>query len=224
MGGISEWVRQVVLILLLTGIVQMALPGGGARRYVQVVLGLFILLAIVRPVLALLETEPAALLPGWERALRDAGAAAVPAPPREDPEQARARAQALALEVHRQRLAAVIRDTVRATLGFEPVAIDVAVVTDATSGRQGMIEGITVSLPGRLPAAVLDRAPGLVRPVEPVRIGPRTGAASGDENSRPVPPAAREAMAERLQGALAARLQVEPGLIAVSWVETVEGR
>ncbi|PZN13488.1 MAG: sporulation protein [Bacillota bacterium] len=224
MGGISEWVRQVVLVLLLTGIVQMALPSGGARRYVQVVLGLFILLAIVRPVLALLQTEPASLLTGWERALRDAGAAVVPAPPREDPQQARARTQALVLEVHRQRLAALVRDTVRATLGFDPVAIDVTVVTDAASGRQGMIEGITVSLPGRLPAAVLDRAQGSVRPVEPVRIGPRTGAADGDGDSRPVPPAARASMAARLQGALAARLQVEPGLIAVSWVETVEGR
>lgn len=224
MGGVSEWVRQVILILLLAGIVEMVLPSGGARRYVQLVLGLLVLLAIIRPVLAVLEAEPADLLPAWERALRESGAAAAPALPRDDLERARERTQALALEVHRQRLAAVIYDEVVATLGFEPVAIDVDVVTDSRGSRQGTIERIGVRLPGRLPPEVLERSPGAVRPVEPVRIGPRSGPATEEGESRPIPPATRNAMAGRLRQALAARLQVEPGAITVSWVETVEGR
>ncbi len=69
MGALSDWVRQVVMVLVLTGVVELALPTGALRRYVQVVLGLLVLLAIVRPVLAWLGSEPATLVPAWQQVL-----------------------------------------------------------------------------------------------------------------------------------------------------------
>ncbi|EKP93823.1 stage III sporulation protein AF [Thermaerobacter subterraneus] len=205
MGALSDWVRQVVMVLVLTGVVELALPTGALRRYVQVVLGLLVLLAIVRPVLAWLGSEPATLVPAWQQVLegmsagpgRAGGPAGTVGP--QDLQAARDRTRSLALDLHRQRLVALIRDEVRAVVGTEPLAIDLDLVTDPGSPRWGAVTGLTVHLPARRPApapggfppgaspdpssgpaAPGDSAPdqgppgpgSAVRPVEPVRIPP----------------------------------------------------
>ncbi|QIA27109.1 sporulation protein [Thermaerobacter sp. PB12/4term] len=205
MGALSDWVRQVVMVLILTGVVELALPTGALRRYVQVVLGLLVLLAIVRPVLAWLGSEPATLVPAWQQVLegmgtgpgREGGPAGAVGP--EDLQAARDRTRSLALDLHRQRLVALIRDEVRAVVGTEPLAIDLDLVTDPGSPRWGAVTGLTVHLPARRPApapgggppgaspgsstgpavpgdSAPDQGPpgpgSTIRPVEPVRIAP----------------------------------------------------
>ena len=228
MAGLSEWIRQIILVLLLTGVVELALPRGSMRRYVQVVLGLFVLLAIIRPVLAWLGSEPANLVPAWQKALQEAagpGGAGSPAGAGEvapDLAAARERTRLLALDVHRQRLLAVVREEVRSAAGTEPVAIDLDLVSDPASPRWGAVTAITVHLPGRLPAESRPLPEGGIRPVEPVEIGPV--APGEDTATRPVPPALRAQLARQVREAVAARLDLNPAAVTVAWVETVEGR
>lgn len=168
MGALGEWIRQVVLVLILTGVVELALPAGAVRRYVQVVLGLLVLLAIIRPVLAWLNSEPADLVPAWQRALEAAAAGAWAGGGSQGGvndallEAARDRTRSLALEVHRQRLVALVREEVRAAAGMEPLAIDLDLVADPSSPRWGAVTGVTIHLPGRVvvPAGGSGAVPG----------------------------------------------------------------
>ncbi|HEY8552691.1 MAG TPA: stage III sporulation protein AF [Thermaerobacter sp.] len=166
MGALSEWIRQVVLVLILTGVVELALPPGTMRRYVQVVLGLLVLLAIIRPVLTWLGGEPARLVPAWERILEQAasgpaalGGSPPGAPPRVDAsdlETAQDRTRSLALDLHRQRLVTLIREEVRNTTGLEPLAIDLDLVTDPGSPQWGAVLGLALHLPAWV---AVDREP-----------------------------------------------------------------
>ncbi|GAB6876020.1 stage III sporulation protein AF [Thermaerobacter litoralis] len=206
MGALSEWIRQVVMVLILTGLVELALPTGAMRRYVQVVLGLLVLLAVIRPVLAWLGSEPADLVPAWQRALAAvegegglAGGTGAGPVDRADLEAARDRTRSLALDLHRQRLIALVREEVRATVGVEPLAIDLDLVTDPASPRWGAVLGLTLHLPAApgagtgpaLPPAG-DAGGSGIQPVEPVRIGPITSdvgtAGSGEAGAGGLPP------------------------------------
>lgn len=58
MSGFVEalrlWVREVVLVLFLAGLLEMLLPEGDLKRFGRVAVGFFVVLAVARPVLALL--------------------------------------------------------------------------------------------------------------------------------------------------------------------------
>ncbi|MCL6581699.1 MAG: stage III sporulation protein AF [Firmicutes bacterium] len=51
--ALRAWVREIVTVLVLAGLVEMLLPAGESRRFARVALGLFVVLAVARPVLAL---------------------------------------------------------------------------------------------------------------------------------------------------------------------------
>lgn len=192
MGALSEWIRQVILVLILTGVVELALPAGTMRRYVQVVLGLLVLLAIIRPVLAWLGGEPATLVPAWERILEQAGAGAAPladgvpgTPPRLDADHlaaAQDRTRSLALDLHRQRLVTLIREAVRTATGLEPLAIDLDLVTDPASPRWGAVLGLTLHLPAW---SAVDQDPQV--PAAPQGGLPRPEGGSGPSAAAPGP-------------------------------------
>ncbi|GBF72653.1 hypothetical protein PA598K_00916 [Paenibacillus sp. 598K] len=57
MAWLVEWLRQIIAIVLLAGIVELLLPSNAYQRYVRLVLGLFILLALLSPILTLLQGE-----------------------------------------------------------------------------------------------------------------------------------------------------------------------
>ncbi|MBD1373238.1 stage III sporulation protein AF [Hazenella sp. IB182357] len=54
---LSDWVQQIVLIVLIAGFVDLILPNTAMERYVKLVMGLLIILAILSPLLGLLGKE-----------------------------------------------------------------------------------------------------------------------------------------------------------------------
>jgi len=54
---ISAWIRSIVFILILASILEMLIPRGGIQRFVQVVLGLLIIMLLIQPVLGLLSRQ-----------------------------------------------------------------------------------------------------------------------------------------------------------------------
>jgi stage III sporulation protein AF len=52
--SISIWLKQVVLLVLLATFIDMLLPNQALSRYVKLVMGLLIILAILNPILAIL--------------------------------------------------------------------------------------------------------------------------------------------------------------------------
>jgi len=77
--ALRTWVREVVTLLVLAGLVEMLLPAGGSRRFARVALGLFVVLAVARPVLALVGGDVSldrdlAALASWGLGYAPAGA------------------------------------------------------------------------------------------------------------------------------------------------------
>ncbi|GGA22373.1 stage III sporulation protein AF [Paenibacillus physcomitrellae] len=59
MNWLGEWLRQIIFIVLLAGIIEMLLPSRSMERYVKLVLSLLVLMTLLNPVLKLLDGNPA---------------------------------------------------------------------------------------------------------------------------------------------------------------------
>lgn len=52
---LSEWLKQIILVILLAAFVDLLMPNNGLQRYVRTVLGLFILLTLLSPIFNLFQ-------------------------------------------------------------------------------------------------------------------------------------------------------------------------
>lgn len=57
MEWLSEWIKQIILIVLVATFVDLLLPNQSFDRYVKLVLGLLIIMAILTPILQLLNQD-----------------------------------------------------------------------------------------------------------------------------------------------------------------------
>lgn len=58
MEWLSEWIKQILLLVLIATFMDLLLPNPTFDRYVKLVMGLLIILAILSPVLQLLHQDP----------------------------------------------------------------------------------------------------------------------------------------------------------------------
>lgn len=69
MEWLTDWLRQIIAVILLAGIIDLLVPSSSYQRYVRLVIGLLILLTLLSPVLRLLqgdfETRLTDTLHGW---------------------------------------------------------------------------------------------------------------------------------------------------------------
>lgn len=56
-GWLSDWLRDIIAVILLAVLVELLLPNKAMQRYARLVVGLFILLTILSPMLKLLQTN-----------------------------------------------------------------------------------------------------------------------------------------------------------------------
>ncbi|MFM9279075.1 stage III sporulation protein AF [Paenibacillus jiagnxiensis] len=62
MSWLGEWLRHLVMVVLLAAFVDLILPSRSMERYVRLVLSLLVLLALISPIAQLLRGNPAAEL------------------------------------------------------------------------------------------------------------------------------------------------------------------
>ncbi|WP_145045314.1 MULTISPECIES: stage III sporulation protein AF [Paenibacillus] len=62
MGWLSNWLQELIMIVLLATFVDMLLPNRSMERYVKLVLSLLILLTLLSPITKLLKSDPVAEL------------------------------------------------------------------------------------------------------------------------------------------------------------------
>ncbi|WP_458460738.1 stage III sporulation protein AF, partial [Paenibacillus sp.] len=58
MGWLSNWLQELIMIVLLATFVDMLLPNRSMERYVKLVLSLLILLTLLSPITKLLRSDP----------------------------------------------------------------------------------------------------------------------------------------------------------------------
>lgn len=53
--AITDWVKGIIFVVLFASFVELLLPSNSMQKFIRVILGLFIMLAILRPVIGVLE-------------------------------------------------------------------------------------------------------------------------------------------------------------------------
>lgn len=67
MSAISEWVMQVIVFILLGTIVELLIPNNSMKKYVNIVIGLLLLLVLAKPILYLFTDDVTAQLDKFEQ-------------------------------------------------------------------------------------------------------------------------------------------------------------
>ncbi len=63
LAAVTDWVRNIVMVVLFASFLELLLPSSGMQRFVRVIMGLLILLAILGPVVDILQSRVAPELP-----------------------------------------------------------------------------------------------------------------------------------------------------------------
>ncbi|WP_374019947.1 stage III sporulation protein AF [Paenibacillus thiaminolyticus] len=245
MQWFSQWLKEIIMVILLAAFIDLLLPNRSMQRYVKLMLSLIILLTLLSPVLRLFDSNVTAeLAREWNSLLSTSS----PKSPEgktleqirwEGERLARAREQE-ALRLAGAQMEASMKEQINRALlqagaagssGGTAVQVAAVHVTLAQDGRQGQpaIERIALTLE-EAPVTEQAAAPGSGGPpepnpvaaIEPVRIEP-IEAGSSPPGTPEEAPASGTGSGELLRleaaavGALTSAWLVKPEQIAVSW-------
>ncbi|OIQ58230.1 stage III sporulation protein SpoIIIAF [Moorella thermoacetica] len=184
LAKIGVIVRQVALIALLAAFLEMLLPEKKMTRYVRLVLGLFVVVAILSPLVEGVRLGPDLDVAAWDLRLDPVTAAPV-----EQGRELAAANEEAALEVYRERLAGQIRALVALIPGISTA--DVLVRVAGEQGYRGAIRQVvvTVTLAAATGNTGTGKEEGTRPPVRIDRIEVKPGAPGGNTS----PPATGQA-------------------------------
>ncbi|MGE5589700.1 MAG: stage III sporulation protein AF [Bacillota bacterium] len=230
MQEVKEWALAIAGIVVFASLLEMLVPTGALKRYVQLAMGLLVLLTLLTPVLGVLQrTHDLA----WE-----AGAAWAPGALSLDAVLSRADALRSGnvrrqTELYRQSLEAAAAIQAQRALGGRPAAASVELGPPPADGGAPPIRRVTLT-PGQAPpgqaAAAGSGATGLVAPVAPVGVSlgqeaaEDAGAAAGGETagrrgaapaSSGATPALTAAEVRAVRQAVAAELGLDPATVEI---------
>lgn len=138
MGGIVAWVKGIILIILFATFLELLLPNSAMQRFIKAILGLFIMLTVLNPVVNFLQRP-------WDA--RDAAITALTPQnvDRADVSTSLTEAQhRLALAEYKKELAKQIRVLVTAVDGVADARVAVEVAEEQPEPAYGRIKSIVV--------------------------------------------------------------------------------
>lgn len=200
MESLTEWIKELVILVMLAGSLELLIPTGGMKKYVRTTMGLLVVLSVAKPVVALLGA-PISVADG-DRLV--GSGAAIPASSlpslgqvMDQAQRFRERNRALA---DQQGRSALERAALAAAVGVKGVA-QARVAAELDPARTELKRLLVLVKPGSPGAG------GRVSPVRPV------GQAES-EPTAPLSPELREAVARAVAAALGMstddrRIQVE---------------
>lgn len=165
--AVSAWIKQIILLVLFASFLELLLPSSGMQRFIRVIVGLMITLAILNPVLDIVQNN-------WS-------AQQVPALSTNSASSQSVISQAnkiagereqLVVETYKKELGRQIKATVSALGGVADVQVAVNVEDGKNSKFDGRIDRVTLYIkPG---------VSGGASRVEPVTAGPADSGNSGE--------------------------------------------
>lgn len=202
MEAVKYWIRNIAVVAVVAGFLEILLPHGDMQRFARLVVGFFILMAIIQPLVGLFHQQAT-----FDTAFMEAAAAGSPntATVLAKGREMQARHDQAALEEYRLALERQVA-ALAAMTGVEARAVAVDLDEDRDSDRFGTITAIGVVIG---PAAQAEESSSIV-PVSPVQIDfgaqPAStagggGASAGTGGSAPAPdPALCASLARSLAG------------------------
>ncbi|AHV98239.1 stage III sporulation protein AF [Paenibacillus sabinae] len=187
MSWLGDWLREIIMIVLLASFVELLLPGKSMERYARLVLSLLVLLTILSPIVSLLKGDAASEL---SLAFNRSDGGAPGQSKAEDAELARilAEGQKLAaggrdqsLKLAAQQIAGQMREQIAGETGKRGanVTVTLALANGAGDSAVPVITGVVVKLPaeGVASQGAVPGGPGssgsvpiTVQPVEDIKV------------------------------------------------------
>ena len=142
MEVIKELVRNVVIIILLTTFLDMLLPSGGMRPFVKVIMGLFVLISMLNPVLGFFQSEKEfevfawqqdKAMPGFTTVLSDSG-------------RLNDVNQEMFLENYATRVALQMESMIKLIEGIEKIDVQLVLAGEQQAGSLGSIKSVIVTV------------------------------------------------------------------------------
>ncbi|MFE4711086.1 stage III sporulation protein AF [Paenibacillus sp. NPDC056722] len=190
MTWLSDWLREIILVVLLAAFVELLLPSKSMERYARLVLSLLILLTLLNPVVSLLKGDAAKELSlAMSQQEKTGGMFTSTGKGTDSLEKILADGQKLAqgrqeqsLKLAAEEVAGQMRDQIASEMGVRGVRVTVSLAMGKPPGGSGgdvpVISGVTVALPasqspsggegGASGAAVSQ--PIVIAPVEAVEV------------------------------------------------------
>jgi stage III sporulation protein AF len=211
--GVKEWVRGLVLLVLVGSLLELLLPMNSMKKYVRMTIGLLVMLSVTKPILGFLG-QPVTVNTTFlgeqaDQRLPSIGEIMAQA------ETFRKKNEALAAGEAEAGLAMVAEEAAREVPGVAEATADVAV---RESSGNPEIRSVTVTV---RPGAAGGVAPvPTVQPVEPVKPVGKTDGLPPSETPPAGPPrltAAEQKLADAVRQQVAARLglKADPAVIRV---------
>lgn len=210
--GVKLWVRNIAVVILAAGFLEIVLPRGDMQRFARLVVGFFVLLAIVQPLIGLFHQQAAlntTLLETTAAGTPDT--AAVLAKGRElQANHTRAAVAEYRAAVERQVAAVAVMVGARA----RSVAVDLD--TEPSSSTFGALRSIQVVITEPTTA---DGATSAIVPIDPVKIdfdGEDTAAPDTSAASAATGPPVPAELCARVAEALANYYGLTSGAVSVT--------
>ncbi len=202
MTWLGDWLRELILVVLLAAFVEMLLPSKSMERYARLVLSLLVLLTMLSPIVSMLKGDATgALSLAMDQQEQDGSVltgAGKGAGSLEkilaDGRMLAAGAQEQSLKLAAGEVAGQMRDQIAGSTGLQGAKVTVKLGMGSASGSPGdeavpVISSVTVALPAAAPAAGAGSGgspaagtaagtasePIVITPVEPVQVSLGTG-------------------------------------------------
>jgi stage III sporulation protein AF len=212
---LKEWVRGLVMLVILATCLEMMLPMTAMKKYVRMTMGLLVVLAVIQPVLGLMHQTVTVtnLFPD-----DNGGNLPTIAQIMSQADQFREKNRTLALTEAQTRLSTEAVAAARSVKGVAGARADVQF--DLQQGEY-RLRSVTVTITPGEGAGGGPTAVRPVKPVQPVRPGTDAAVPAGQSQSARAPAGAEQALAESVRHEVAARV----GLTAQGAVTVlIEGR
>lgn len=197
---VRQWIANVIALVFLATLLELLLPRGNLQRFVRVVMGLLVMLAVLQPVFSL--TAEGFGLDGLRAAMGDQGIDIDRI--LSDAERLREKNSDLTMDAYRRQVERSMEQRLAQLPGIRSASCRVELATDAAQRDHGAIAAVTVTVtPGDAAAtAGTGTGTGTVQPVTPVVIGP-----PGQPTAKPPPQ-----LSEELRGLVVRTLAADFGL------------
>lgn len=173
---LSDWLRDIIAVILLAVIVELLLPNKAMQRYARLVVGLFILLTILSPILKLIQSDISTKLDeGMDEWSRSAMTSEVQMPGldqiRRDGERLSEKRELEAAKLTERTLEDSIKSELTERLKVPVESVDAVLKWATVSGRQTpYISQVTVTLKSAEKQAGQAREGAQVEDVSPVAV------------------------------------------------------
>lgn len=180
---ISSLVRSVTIIVLIAGFLEMLLPSGEIKRFVKAILGLFILVSMLNPILGLFDKNVVSEVLAWQDPVQGTALSTIMV----QGEEISREMNEEAVEMYGKNLAKQIETVVKLVKGVAWVEADVKMGKNQTNPGYETIDSVVLTVGTADKEAEKEG----IKEVEPIEVD-----ISGPENTFKEDPAQEEIKAQ----------------------------